>query len=223
VKKSGWIIFLLILSSAAYSQYQDARLWTSLSIRYDPGKKWKLSLEEEARFIDNVGRLEKLNTELTVDYQISKLLSAGILYRLISLRNSGGDFKFNNRFAGYLNIQKKFGGWTCSVKAAYQITYPEFFHSREWYLPERYIRPLAEISRELKNKNTEPYTNIEFWYGISPGKQAIIDQYRFTIGVKHKLSKTSRLDFFYRIQQELQVKNRLTAHIIGVGYRFMVR
>lgn len=223
MKKSGWIIILLLLGATVYGQYQDTQLWASLSIRYDLSKKWRISLEEEARFFDNISRLDKLNTELIINYQINKLLDGGVLYRFISNQNTSGNFDFNQRFGAFLEVQKKYANWTCSFKTAFQKTYPEFLHSSEWYIPENYVRAFAEVSRELKNKKTEPYTNIEFWYRIQTGDQAFIDQYRFTIGIKHKLNKINRLDFFYRIQQELQVKDPLTAHIIGVGYRFIVR
>jgi len=223
LKKSVWIIILLILGTAGYGQQRDARLWAGLSVRYEPAKKWKLSLEEELRFYENVSRLEKSNTELDVNYQITKLVDGGLLFRLISSPDSRGSFDFNFRFSGYLGIQKKIAGWTGSLKSSYQKTYPEFQHSDAWYLPENYIRVLAEVSRGLKNKKTEPYTNIELWYRLRAAEPDFIDQYRFTVGIKHKLNKTNRLDFFYRLQHEMQVKNPLTAHIVGVGYRYTIR
>jgi hypothetical protein len=223
LKKIVWILLLLILSATAFGQYQDAGLWAGIMVRYEPNKKWKISLEEEARFFENISRLDKINSELTINYQISKLFDVGILYRLISNQISDGNFDFNHRFGTYLAVQKKYAGWTCSFSTAFQKTYPGFLTSREWYVPENYVRPLAEVSRVLKNKKTEPYANIEFWYRVATGEQAFIDQYRFTIGIKHKLNKSNRLDFFYKIQQELQVKDPLTAHIFGVGYRFIVR
>jgi len=223
LKKYAGIIILLVLNGTAYGQYQDARLWVSLSIRYDPGKKWKIALEEEARFFENISRLDKLNTELDLNYQISKLLDGGVLYRFISNTNSGPDFEFNHRIGAYLGVQKKYAGWAVTFKTAFQKTYPQFRRSDEWYLPENYVRAFAEVSRELKNRKSEPYTNIEFWYRIPAGEQAFVDQYRYTIGIKHKLNKSSRLDFYYRIQHEMQVKDPLTAHILGVGYRFTIR
>ena len=223
VKKTGWIFILLILSAAAYGQYKDTQLWSGISIRYDPGKKWKISLEEEARFFENISRLDKINSELDINYQVNKLLDGGILYRLISNRKNGGLFEFNHRFGAYLEAQKKISGWACLLKAAFQKTYPDFMHTDDWYIPEYYVRVLAEVSRELKNKRTEPYTNIEFWYRTPAGEQAFIDQCRWTIGIKHNLNKSSRLDFFYRLQHEMQVKHPLTANIIGIGYRFRIR
>lgn len=223
VKKSGWIVILLILSLTAYGQNYDARMWTGLSIRYSPSKNWKITLEEEARFHNNISMLDKLNTELTINYQINKIFDGGILYRLISNKNPGGGFDFNHRFAAYLGAQKNYGRWTCTFSTAFQKTYAEFRHTDEWYKPESYVRPLAEISRQLKNKKTEPYTNIEFWYRVSGGGLAFVDQYRFTLGIKHKLNKSNRLNLFYLFQKEIQVKDPLVAHILGVGYRFFIR
>jgi long-subunit fatty acid transport protein len=223
VKKSGWIFILLLLCSTAYGQYQDVRLWTSFSIRYNLTKKWRINLEEEARFFNNISRLDKLNTELTLSYQINKLVGGGFLYRLISNANNPENYEFGHRFAAFVDVQKNYSRWTGSLRTTYQKTYPEFLHTSEWYIPEDYIRILAEVSYRLKNGKTEPYTNIEFWYRLSPEKQSFIDQYRFTAGVQYKINKRNRLDLFYRIQQEIQVKDPLTAHIIGIGYRLVVR
>ena len=120
-------------------------------------------------------------------------------------------------------MQKKYGGWNGSLKATFQKSFSEFRHSDDWYVPENYVRGVAEVSRELKNKKTEPYTNIEFWYRVSAGEPAFVDQYRLAIGIKQKLNKRNRLDVFYKLQQELQVKNPSTSHIFGIGYRYIFR
>jgi len=223
MKRNCLIILLFSLAAVAYGQNQDLRLWTSLSMRYEGIKKLKITLEEEARFFENISSLDKLNTEFTVSYKISKVFDAGLLYRLISNHKPGGSFSFDQRFGLFLEAQKKYAGWSFSCKGSFQKTFMEVMHAEHWETAENYLRPLAEISKELKNKNTEPYVNIEFWYRLKPGDQAFIDQYRFTAGIKHKLNKSNRLDFFYRLQQEVQVNNPLTAHIIGIGYRYTIR
>jgi hypothetical protein len=213
----------MMLGAAASGQYQDAQLWTGISVRYSPWKKWKVNLDEEARFSENLNRLNKINSELTVSYQINKIIDGGLLYKLIASHQPGGNFSLNHRFGAFLVAQKKFLGWSGTIRTSFQKTYPEFLHSSDWYDADNYVRILAELSRELKNKKTEPYTNIEFWYRLTSGEKAFIDQYRFTAGIKHKLNKRNRLDFFFRIQQELQVKDPLTAYVLGVGYGFTVR
>ena len=223
MKRHGWMILLFLLGAPAFGQYQDARLWAGLSVRYDPGKKWKLVLEEEVRIFDRIRRLDKINSELTSSYQINKLMELGVLYRLIANREQVGYFYFNHRFGVNLEFHQQYSRWNLSVKPGFQITFAGFRNTENWYNPENYVRIVSEVSRELKNKKTEPYTNIEFWYRISTGEQGFIDQYRWTIGIKQKLNKRNRLDLYYRLQQELQVKNPLTAHIIGIGYRYMIR
>lgn len=223
MKKTCLIFFLFVFQATAFGQDQDVRLWSSLSVRYDLSKKWRISLEEEARFIENIGRLDKINSELTVNYQINKFLDGGVLYRLIANNHPDGYVYANHRFGAYLEVQKKYAGMRLSLKTSFQKTYPAFFRSGDWYLPENYVRAEGGVSRELKNKKTEPYTNLEWWYRIQSGDQSFIDRYRFTIGIKHKLNKNNRLDLFFRVQQELQVKDPLTAWIFGVGYQFKVR
>lgn len=223
MKNTVWILLLLFVGSASYGQYQDARLWASLSVRYDPGKKWKISLEEEARIYENISRLDKLNTELDINYQITRFLDGGVLYRLISKNPATDQLYFNHRFGVYLGASTQYSNWNFSCKTSFQKTYPEFRHSREWYIPVNYVRLMAEISRNLKKKKTETYINIEFLYRTPAGKQAFVDQYRFTAGIKHKLNKRNRVDIFYRLQQEIQVNDPLTGHILGVGYRYFIR
>jgi hypothetical protein len=205
------------------AQHRDAMLWAGFTVRYDLNKKWSLSLEEEARIYENISRLDKINSEFTVDYQVNKILDAGLLYRLISGYTPENHFESGHRFGAFIGAQKRLSGWNGSVKASFQQTYPAFHRSPEWQVAEKYIRLQAGISRQLKNKKTEPYTDIEFWYRIPDGEQVFADQYRLTIGIKQKLDKTNRLDLYYRLQQEMQVKDPLTAHIIGIGYRFIIR
>ena len=223
MKQTVWLIILLAMGQVLSGQQSDTRLWTSVAIRYDLNKKWRFSFEEEARFHENISQLDRLNSEFTVNYKINKIFDGGLLYRLIAENNINRAMNLNHRFGAYLNADKKFAGWDCYLKATFQKTYPGFFRQEDWFIPENYVRAEGGVSRELKNKKTEPYTNLEFWYLIAPEYQAFIDQYRFTIGFKQKLNKANRLDFYFRIQHEIQVADPLTAFIFGVGYQFKVR
>jgi hypothetical protein len=223
LKTISLLFLILVFSQSVKSQHQDARFWTSLSIRYDVAKKWRITLEEETRFYENMSRFDKLNSELTVKYQISKPLDVGFFYRLITNNNSRREIELNNRLGIFMQAKKKYYNWEGSLKTLYQKTYFGFRNSEDWYLPENYIRAEVGISRELKNKKTEPYTNIEFWYRMPSVGQSFVDQYRYTVGVKHKLNKHNRVDFYYRLQQDLQLSDPLTAHIFGVGYQFTIQ
>jgi hypothetical protein len=218
--------FLLLLAAVVtparlWSQHQDIQLWSSIGIRTDITPKLRISLEEEARYFDQLSRLDKLNTDLSLDYQLTESIAFGTLYRLIANRDADGYFDMEHRFDVSVEFQKQVSAWTFTAQATAQKTYPEFNRSRDWYVAEDYLRAEGEISRELKDKKTEPYANLELWYLMPRGRQAFIDQYRLTFGVKHRIKKINRLNFYYRIQQEIQVNDPLFAHIIGIGYTYV--
>jgi hypothetical protein len=216
------LFFAAVLAPARlWSQHQDIQLWSSIGIRTDLTPKLRLSLEEEARYFDQLSRLDKLNTDLSLDYQLTPSISVGTLYRLIANRDANGYFDMKHRFDVSAEFQKKVSAWTFAVQATAQKTYPEFNHSRDWYVAEDYLRAEGEIAHELKNKKTEPYVNLELWYLMPQGQPSFIDQYRLTFGIKHKVNKISRWNFYYRIQQEIQVADPLLAHIIGIGYTYV--
>lgn len=222
-KKPFWLIMLLCLAWPAKAQYQDAQLWASLMARYDITPKLRVSLEEEFRFFENISRLNKINSELDVLYQINPMIDAGVFYRLITIRNPEGYYYWNNRLGLIIQATGKAGPWTFRIRTQGQFTYPEFYRSDNWQIPEKYVRVKFSTSRESRSKKTEPFADIEFWYALRTGMTDIIDQYRLTIGLDIKPDKRNRWSVFYRLDQELQVVNPLSAHILGIGYTWIIR
>ncbi len=217
------ILVLLLAGLSAHAQYSDARLWAGASVRWNATKKLRFTLEEEVRLFGNISRLDKLNTEITAGYRFGGLLEIGLLYRLIASYEPLGYFSTGHRLAVYLGLEENIYGWDCSVKGSFQETFGAPYRSENWELPEKYVRMEAEIAHVLFTKKTEPFVNLELWCRVATGDPAFIDQYRLTAGVQYKLNKRNRVDLFYRLQQELQVNNPLTGHIIGAGYRYYIR
>jgi len=222
--KQGRLIYLFILlmivSMPVAGQYQDLQLWSSVGIRTDITPKLRIGIEEEARFFENISLLDKLNSDLTVDYEIFDGVRVGLLYRLITNRQKDSDYELKHRFSASLAAEKQTGPWKLGVNLKLQKTYDEFLHSDDWYLPKNYFRVEGEVSRPLNRNRTEPYATLEWWYYLPQGQQAFFDQYRLTLGVKHKLAKDHRINVYYRIQQEIQVEDPLFAHVLGIGYLF---
>jgi hypothetical protein len=214
---------LMLTSLPVIGQYQDLQLWSSAGIRAIITPKLRITLEEEARFFENISLLDKLNSDLTVDYELFNGVRVGMLYRLITNRDDDGSYTLKHRFSPFFGIEKQKGPWKLGATVKFQKTYDEFYHSDDWYLPKNYFRVEGEISRPLNSNRTEPYATLEWWFKMPQGQQAFFDQYRLTLGVKHKLAKDQRISVYYRIQQEIQVADPLFAHIIGVGYLFTWR
>lgn len=214
---------LMIAAIPVAAQYQDFQMWSSVGVRTDITPRLRIGIEEEARFFENIRLLDKLNSDLTIDYELFGGVRVGLLYRLITNREKDGDYVLKHRFSASLATEKQTGPWKLGATLKFQKTYDEFYHSDDWYLPKNYFRIEGEVSRPLNRNRTEPYATLEWWYYLPQAQQAFFDQYRLTLGVKHKLAKDHRINVYYRIQQEIQVEDPLFAHIVGVGYLFTWR
>jgi hypothetical protein len=218
------IVALLLgfmLAPGLRAQQQDLQMWVSAGFRADLSDKIRVSIEEEARYFENISRLDKLNSDLTLDYKLSNSVSIGVLYRLISNRNASGYYNLDHRFNLHLEYDRSVRAWTFGAQIKAEKTFDQFSGLNDKYLPNNYIRIKGEISRLMVDRKTEPYVNLEFWYKLPQGQTAFVDQYRLTMGLKYKADKNNRLNLFYRIQQEIQVKDPLFAHVLGAGYTFV--
>ncbi len=214
------LVLLLVLPLNLGAQYQDLQLWSSVAFRTDLTTKLRVTIEEEARFFENISRLDKLNSDLVIDYRLFDNIRIRMLYRLILNGNKDGSFELNHRFSPAIGYQIRKGTWNIELFAKYQKTYEAFNRSADWYLPENHIRLEGEVSRLFNRNRTEPFAGLEFWYYMPQGQVPFVEQWRLTLGVKHKLGPDHRVRLYYRLQQETGVENPLLAHIIGVGYLF---
>jgi hypothetical protein len=205
------------------AQFQDLQLWADFTVRYDVNSKLRISLEEELRYFENISRLDKFNSELLALYRFNRTFDAGIFYRLITNRNPEGYYYLRHRFGMVAQATRDYGPWEFRIRLQGQSTYPDFFRSENWQVPENYLRLKFSTSRETRSKKIIPFTDIEFWYAFRTGQSDIIDKYRLTAGIDIRQDIRNRWSVFYRLNQELQVNNPLTAHILGIGYTWIIR
>ncbi len=223
MRRAAIILMLVAYWSGALAQHSDMRLWAGASVRYTVNKKLRLTLEEEVRLRENAGRIDKLNTEFTAGYRLGNLFEAGLLYRLIADYKPEGYFGLRHRISLIAGLEKNLSGWECSVKGSFQQTFGNINRSEGWNVPERYLRAEAEVAHEVISKKTKPFVNLEMLCRLPAGKPCFIDEYRVTAGIQFRIDKRNRIDVFYRLQQELQVADPLTGHIIGIRYRRYIR
>jgi len=56
----------------------DLEMWNNIAISKKIGDRWKVSLEEEFRFTEDISRFDIFFTDLGLDYKINKHFSAGV-------------------------------------------------------------------------------------------------------------------------------------------------
>jgi len=225
IQRIKWIFtgLFILVPLLSPGQQQDLQLWTRASLKYDLNKKSRIYIKEELRFKNNIGHLSKLNTELGWRQKLSKQWKVSGYYRLMNIRDLEGYIENRHRFSFQVTWQPPVKVLTLWISPRLQYSWHDFFRSPNWQIPEKYFRCEVGISKKSTNGKLEPHADVEAWYALRTGTGDIIDQYRLTLGMEYKIDRNRRWDFFYRYQQEIQVNDPLTAHIVGVAYTYLIR
>jgi hypothetical protein len=87
---------LLILLIAKTSVASDWQFWNSYSVEGEIARGWKVKVEEELKFNDDISRLMLHQTDIGFTYALAEWLDAGLHYRQI-YEKKAGEWKEENR------------------------------------------------------------------------------------------------------------------------------
>lgn len=183
------IIFLFILCSNFSANAQTGLgLWASASVEKKLNKKFTISLDGQARFVENISYLQTYLADFGLDYKINKHFNIAGNYRFSSRRkNELKDFKNRHRFYGDLSYNNKFKKFKFENRLRYQHQFQD--NDGEIGFDASYLRNKVEFSFPNKSKLT-PYLSGDLFYKI--GNQ--FDQVRPKIGATYKINKSNSID-----------------------------
>ena len=86
------LFILTVLSVIVEAQetkvVSDLEQWTSIGISKKINDHWKLSLDQEFRFSNDISQFDTYFTDLGIDYKINKHFSVGANYRFYQNMNT---------------------------------------------------------------------------------------------------------------------------------------
>lgn len=190
----------------------DAKLWTSVTVN----KKYndfKFSISEELRFNENISHVDKVFTELGVQYKVSavKGLYLGLNYRF----NRDNDYEsenydFNQRIDFSLAYKYKLNDFKLSFRTKMQSK----------TAPSNENNPLFNRNklsiRYKANKIFAPFISYEFFYQFND--QNTINRTRVSMGTSYKINKRNNLKLFYTFENRFNTNNLRNNHIWGISY-----
>ena len=207
--KLSLILTIFICLSA---QTNDMASWNSLSLKTDLTKKFSIKMSQEFRFDDNISHIDKYHTDFGLEYSISKAFSIGSSYRFIRNQNSKEDYKIQNRLSFDLNYETRFDQFKLSSRIRIQNKWDEFDDS------VNHIRNKLSLKYKTESSSLNPYFAIESYYKFGESKDSEFSKMRYTLGGTVLKSNYGKLNVFYRIQNELNVKKPDTDFIFGLKY-----
>lgn len=203
---------LTVVSQEAFSQSTDKELWTGAGIRYDINRRFRMDIEQECRWKDQMGTFKFTYTEVGIRWRINRIFSIRGKYRYLFVPDDydGGKFYLD----GNVDLSKK----RFPLSISYRLRYErgnEFVVSKM----ENWLRNQFEINWNM-SKIADPYLGWENFRRLDGINEARANRYSF--GIDWRLSKIISLSSFYIFEDEFNVKKPLDRHIIGLRltYRF---
>jgi len=197
----------------------DLEQWTSVGISKKLGKNWKLSLDQEFRFTNNISQFDIYFTDFGVDYKLNKHFSLGANYRFYQNKNSDGIFQTQHRWSTDAEYKQKIDRFTLAYRLRFQNKDEDFFTSESSNNLYN-LRNKFSLDYNIKNFKFDPFFEAELYRQIYDATTTELSKLRWTLGLEYSLKKFGDLEMFYRIDNELNQSYNKNTYIFGLGYKF---
>jgi len=188
----------------------DFELWTGASFKLKLNKKFKVDIEQQARFNDTISALKKTFTELGLKYQMNKSIAFKVNYRFVIRPTKSNQ----NRISvdAYYHWDKKKFPLSFDYRLRFQDT--ENVNSGKNFT---YLRNKLSVKYNL-SKLVDPTIAYEIFYRFNGKTEFRVT--RLTIGFDWRLNKKMNLNTFYRLQNDININTPEKQHIVGVSFSY---
>ncbi|MDD4149034.1 MAG: DUF2490 domain-containing protein [Bacteroidales bacterium] len=212
------IAVLIALSSVAYSQVNDAGLWTDISIEKRFNQAFSVEFANCERFDENITELGSIVNEIGLNYSFTPRDDVSVFYRIKLNHALDNTYYPIRRF--YLDYSHEFELAKFDLDARLRAqtqqknTYFFDFDSSSKFT----LRPKIKLS--YQHLKWEPYLSFEAYLPFFEDDYKPCEKFRAVIGLEYSLNKHNAFDLGYMIQKEVFKKNPLTDFVLLVGYKF---
>jgi len=221
LRKIALATLFIFLASVRFvsAQWNDAQLWTSVSLDKKIYKGFSVSLSEELRFSENITELGTIFTDVGLNYKISKNWKISGNYRFTDKIQLDNSYSKRHRYYFDLSYRKKFYQFTVMVRTRFQSQYKDVNSSEKGHLPEYYSRDKITLKYGI-TRRLSPYIAAEAFIPLNNPDVKGIDNMRYSMGLEWEFFKNSTLDVFYMIQQQYQASDPERDFVTGIGYSY---
>ena len=219
-KQVLYISLIIVLSGKLFGQTSDFKTWTGVSVEAEPVKNLNLEITPEVRLDDNSSKFQSFVTDVGVEYEVTKFLDLGLLYRHSCKYKPEDGYSHANRFSGYIVLSRKIERVQISYRALYEQEYIRMNTSEDGNIPEHMHRHKIGAKYNIRKNPITPELNGELFVAINNEKENTPALYRINTGASYKINKHWRVKLLYRFQKELNVNDPLSSHILSTNLQY---
>ena len=198
---------------------KDLRLWTGAKIEKTFAKDWKVSLEQEIRFKENISEINNTFTEAGMRYRISKNFALGAGFRYT------WDKKQDSTYQGYsrYNIDLRYKGKLNYLNIYYRLRYQREVEDFAIFdLSAPYVKQLRHrVSIRLTSlKHIAPYVSGEIFQIFTPYTDPQFGYYRIVAGILYEPGRIGEFNVAWGFNRELSSSQPAMIYMFKVNYTY---
>ena len=198
---------------------RDLEQWTSIGLSKKINKHWKISLDQEFRFIKDVSQFDIYFADLELDYKFNKHLTVGANYRFYQNKNTNGVFQTEHRWSTDFQYKHKISRFKVAYRLRFQNKDEDFFTNESGNNLYN-LRNKLSVDYNIKSFKLDPYFDMELFRRFENGEDSYFNKIRWTLGIEYSITKKSDIELFYRTDNELNQDYAKDTYIIGLAYKF---
>lgn len=214
------LAFLLALSYSSFAQTHEAGGLLGVGFEQKIVRNFHFSAKGEGRFNRNFTHFNRFKLAGSFDYtfwQKRFKLTAGGSYLLY---NQEDYWENRGRIFASLGYTQEIRQFDLSYRARVQCTFYDEERGHHKYNPKTYLRNRLQLEYKFIGKPIKLYASGEFFLRLYKKSDYFIDEVRTIVGVSYRIDAKNSLDFFFRVNNEVQVANPQNIYYIGITYSF---
>ena len=219
------ILIIYLTLGHGFGQKQDTKvvkdleLWTSAGLSKKLNKHWKISLDQEVRFLDEISGFNLWFSDLGMDYKLNKHLQFGANYRFYQLKDASNQFETQHRISVDFKYKQKLQRFKLEYRMRIQNRDEGFIENGSENNNVN-LRNRLSAEYDIRKFKPDPFFDVELFRRIYDLESGRFNKIRWTLGVQFPLYKNSAVKLFYRLDHELNEMYPKDTYIIGLGYSY---
>lgn len=228
------LIFFIVFSYSAKSQYDDFGVWSDVTIVYDINKKIEVGNKIAYRTQENSSLTSKYFNELFIKYDLNDFINFAFEYRFTQNRETEGFYNPEHRFAPIVQLVYNLNNeFRIDFRIQYQyedINYTgsgtrplktNIFNDNQYYEYSSRLRLRPRLRYRI-DKDSDLNFSYESFLILSE-EYNYFNRERFTLEYERELTKRHNVSISYLYQYDINQPNPRTDNIIKLSYTYELK